>query len=236
MKNRRKIYLLIIMLLTGYKVYAQSNNVTDLGLTTQANQFNVYKLFEPIKNIRDNSVIYNANASGDYFERFKQINMREALGGAASFDSRLKFGFDSWFNVAIKNIIISDLRFGLLPIPSLLDKYTDGEAWYFDIGAGVNKRLFFIVPQYCYGILGIGACFITPSNEYILIKQDKNNKYGDAPLDLFLVKLNIGTEIPLYTPLFSLVLDASAFWVPGLQYVGVKASVGLSISYNNGWF
>lgn len=187
----------------------------------------IKKQFEPIHDIRDNSVINRTNASRELYEELKQKEFREEIGGEVSYGFDSKIGFDCWFNSVYKNVILCELRVGSLPIAPTLEKYTDNyEAIYFVIGAGLNKKLFLIFPQYCYATLGFGGCFLDLSNEYVGLSG------SEEFIGPFLLKLNIGTEIPLSTPIFSLVLDASVFWLPEVQYVGGKTSVGLSISYN----
>lgn len=199
----------------------------------------VKKQFEPIHDIRDDSVIHKSKAARDYYTEFNQKKNgnyagRLGVGGGVSYDIDSKIGFDAWLNIPAGKYFFVGANLGLLPIAPKIEKYTSNyEAFYWDIGVGVNKRLLFLLPPNCYASIGIGGYVYNYGNGYDNLYWSADNKYiySLSHPSYFLLKTDIGTEIPLYTPTFNLVLDFSAFWVPSLEYIGVKASVGFSLSY-----
>lgn len=199
----------------------------------------VKKQFEPIHDIRDDSVIHKSKANRDYYAEFNQKKHgnyagRLGVGGGVSYDIDSKIGFDAWLNIPVGKYFFVGANLGLLPIAPKIEKYTSNyEAFYWDTGVGVNKRLLFLLPPNCYAFIGIGGYGYKYGNGYDDLDwsvEDKSIR-SSLPTSYFLLKTDIGTEIPLYTPTFNLVLDFSAFWVPSLEYIGAKVSVGFSLSY-----
>lgn len=219
---------------------------TENGKVFETFKINTYvkKQFSPIYDIRDDSVIRQAKSTRDYYEGFEEkFAGRLGIGGGVSYDLDSNLGFDVWGNIPITDNFYIGANLGILPMSPTLENYTKYKnAFYWDLGFGVNKRLLFWLPPNLYAFAGIGVYNYSFKDEYYYIEEYEDSetsyRYYNDSLSLgcgaFLLKANVGTEIPLYTPSINLVFDASVSWVPKFKYLEAKATIGLSLSYKAG--